>query len=166
MVKLHPRPGSDDLADAATGVQLLSDLLLRRLSPRAVDLFGEDPQRALRPIVDASGGYPRDALRLVRTLLQDESTFPVSPAAITRGIRNLRRYYHNLILATHRDLLVQVRDTHELPSADEDQRRAFGQLFANFLIFAYRNGEEWFDLHPLIRDAKALAPRPPAEPAR
>lgn len=166
MVKLHPRPGSDDPPGAVDGVKLLSNLLLKRLSPREVDIFGEHPEQALRPIVDASGGYPRDALRLVRTLLQDAPSFPVSAAAITRELKNLRRYYHNLVLATHRDLLVHVRDTHELPSDDEAQRRAFGQLFANFLVFAYRNGEEWFDLHPLIRDAKALAPRLPGEPGR
>lgn len=153
MVSVRDRAGEAN----ETGVGLLCRLLERRISPHEKELLGDDPRAALLPIVRASGGYPRDALRLLRSLLQEEEDFPILPAAIDRQIARLRRTYHSRVLSSERELLEHVRRTHQMPSRDAAQRRAFGKLFADFLILAYRNGEEWFDLHPLVADAPALA---------
>ena len=77
MVSVGDRAGEPN----ETGVGLLCKLLERRISPHEKGLLGDDPRAALLPIVRASGGYPRDALRILRSLLQEED-FPLLPAAI------------------------------------------------------------------------------------
>ena len=166
MVKVHDR---QDKA-FEPGLDKLYKLISKRLDVPS-EIFGKDPERTLRPLLQASGGYPRDALRIVRTLLQREVEYPITPVAIDREIRNLKKHYHDTVLGQYANLLRHVRRTHQLPNDTEQQLRLFGQLFSRFLVLAYRNGEEWFDLHPLVRDAPALASAPaqitsPAELAK
>jgi len=63
------------------------------------------------------------------------------------------------VLGTYTELLDQIDRTGQIPNSDIAALRHFGHLFSRFLILAYRNGKEWFDLHPLIRDAPALVAR-------
>jgi DNA polymerase III delta prime subunit len=137
------------------GVRRLYEIIKRRIE-EPERIFGDSPLDALKPLILASGGYPRDALRLVRSVLQNEDTFPVSTTVIDREIRSLQQSYHNLVLGTHAGLLQQIARDHKIPSDTPEQRRQFGELFEHFLVLAYRNGEEWFDLHPLVRNAPAL----------
>lgn len=151
MVKTHERDGTP----FANGLDKLHQLMAHRLGPLE-RIFGADPRPALRPILEASGGYPRDALRMVRALLQSEETFPVTAAQIERTIRGVRQTYHDIVLGTHAPLLKEIADNHRVPTGDGERLRQFGQLFSRFLVLAYRNGEEWFDLHPLVRKAPGL----------
>lgn len=151
MVKIHDRDGQEH----PPGLDKMYELIRRRLE-RPELVFSPDPVAAVRPILLASGGYPRDALRIVRNLLQTEEQFPVPPARVERAIRGVRQTYHDIILRTDAPLLKEIADTHRIPTADRDRLRQFGQLFARFLILAYRNGDEWFDIHPLVRSAPAL----------
>lgn len=154
MVKVHDQGG----APYEPGLTKLYQLIERRLVD-ASKVFGPDPHVAMRPLLVASGGYPRDALRIVRTLLQREAEFPLSASAIQREIRALQRSYHDAVLGTYADLLQIIDGTHQIPNENPEQLRLFGQLFSRFLVLAYRNGEEWFDLHPLVRKAPALLRR-------
>lgn len=159
MVKVRDRQGTT----YEPGLNKLYKLIERRLdNPK--EIFGQDPEQALLPLLEASGGYPRDALRIVRSLLQREMQFPLDKGAIDREIRNLKKHYHDTVLGKYAPLLHHVARTHRLPNDTEEQLRVFGQLFSRFLVLAYRNGEEWFDLHPLVRDAPALVLTEPAGP--
>lgn len=140
------------------GVAKMLDLLrVRLIRPDAV--FTGDPSAALRPIITNSGGFPRDMLRIVRGVLQDAERLPVGPDDVERAIEGLRRSYHDMVLGTHVEMLRSVAHTHAVPHQTEEQRRHFGELFTRFLILAYHNGAEWFDVHPLARDAPALRER-------
>lgn len=37
------------------------------------------------------------------------------------------------------------------------QLAAFGRLVERLLVLAYRNGEEWYDVHPMVRRDPMLA---------
>ena len=154
MVKTHERDGTP----YEPGLDKLYQMVARRLED-PTQVFGPDARAAMRPILEASGGYPRDVLRIVRSLLQNEEQFPVAPPRIERAIRNVRQTYHDIVVGTDALLLKPVADTHQIPSDDRDRLRQFGHLFSRFLVLAYRNGEEWFDLHPLVRKAPALVNR-------
>jgi len=151
MVKIRDQDGAPFVA----GLDKLYDLIRVRLEDPA-RVFGPDPKATLRPLLEASGGYPRDALRMVRSVLQREETFPVSPGVVEREIRSLQQTYHAMVLGTHAQLLDQIARTHQIPNDTPEQLRLFGELFARFLVLAYRNGQEWFDIHPLVRKAPAL----------
>jgi len=154
MIKVHDQSG----AAYEPGLHKLYQMIERRLGDVS-RIFGAEPRAALQPILEASGGYPRDALRLVRTLLTREEDFPVTEAAVKREIRALQRSYYDAVLGDYAELLHHIDRTHRLPNQNPAQLRLFGQLFARFLVLAYRNGEEWFDLHPLVRKAPALQQR-------
>ena len=150
MVKIRdPGPSA---APYAPGIEKMIEMIRRRIDDLPA-VFGADLDVTLRPLVEASGGYPRDLLRMVRTLLTDTEPFPVTPAKAERVVRDLARSYSDTILGTYVDILARVGETHALPKDDAAQLAMFGFLFERWLILAYRNGEEWYDLHPLVRRA-------------
>lgn len=155
MVKIRERTGEP----FQPGVNKLLALVRQRLSPTDPALvFGPQPESLLRPLIDASGGYPRDLLRMIRSLLMDHEV-PLRAEDIAQVISDLKHSYHNTVLGTYAALLAEVARTHALPNTNAADLALFGHLFEHYLIFAYHNGEEWFDIHPLIRDAPHLKGR-------
>jgi hypothetical protein len=134
------------------GVEKLVDLVQRRVRDLA-RIFGEDLDGTLLPLLHASGGYPRDLLRMVRQLLIDARAFPVRPHDSARVIDELSHQYAFVVRGTNLPLLKQIATTHALPQENADQVAAFGRLLERWLVLAYRDGEEWYDLHPLVRRA-------------
>ena len=146
MVKVSEQDGDPYRA----GLAKLERIVGKRFGDHYTEVFGPQPQSILLPLIEASGGYPRDLLRMVRSLVMD-ADLPVSSVDAERVILNLAATYSDTILDSYVDLLVTVGRTHALPRRDEEQRALFGHLFEHWLILAYRNGGEWYDLHPLVR---------------
>jgi len=142
----------------AAGVAKLREVIARRVDDLA-PIFGPDPDATLLPLIEASGGYPRDLLRLVRSLLLDASRFPIQPDDARRIVQELARSYEDTIIGTYVDTLARVHQTHRLPNDNKEQLALFGYLFERWLILAYRNGDEWYDLHPLVRRAPKVRER-------
>ena len=151
MVKIADRDG----APYAAGVGKLHELVQRRLSdlPR---IFGSDLDQTLLPLIEASGGYPRDLLRMVRQVLIDARSFPVTAHVTARIIDELTQQYAFVVRGTNLPLLKRIATTHVLPQTDAEEVAAFGRLLERWLVLAYRNGEEWYDLHPLVRRAAVV----------
>jgi hypothetical protein len=145
MVKIA-EPGG---APVPAGIQKLTELVERRLDVAKV--FGADREATLAPLLRASGGYPRDLLRMVRSLLMESRDFPVGPEDTERVITRLGEDYSRALYATHLDALAAVAETHALPRASDEERAAFARLLDRWFVLAYRNGTEWYDLHPMIR---------------
>jgi DNA polymerase III delta prime subunit len=139
------------------GISKLVELIDRRLELTAI--FGEDAQETLVPLVEASGGYPRDLLRMVRELLRRTRLFPVTAADVQEVIDALAEQYGMIIRSTDLDLLAQVSASHALPPGDAAQLASFGRLLERWLVLAYRNGREWYDLHPLVRRSPIVSER-------
>jgi hypothetical protein len=139
------------------GLTKLAHLIGRRVSLDRV--FGPSPDQTLRPILVASGGYPRDLLRMIRDLLSATPALPVSPVTCERIIQRLAEVYARVIRTPDVDLLVEVARTHKLPKGDGARLATFSRLFNRWLVFAYLNGTEWYDLHPLVRRASEVSER-------
>jgi hypothetical protein len=138
-----------------TGIAKLRDLVARRLDvPR---LFGADLDATLMPLVEASGGYPRDLLRMVRQVLIDVREFPVTAHAAQRVIDELTQQYAFVVRGTNLPLLGKISTTHALPQDSAEEVAQFGRLLERWLVLAYRNGDEWYDLHPLVRRAPIVS---------
>jgi hypothetical protein len=147
MVKIASRDG----VAYEPGLSKLRDLVGKRIDLKRV--FGESVDDTLGPLVKASGGYPRDLLRMVRELLVRSDKFPVQAAASERIIDDLAQEYAFVVRGTHLPILKVLAETHKLPQGDSEQVAAFGRLLEKWLVLAYRNGDEWYDLHPLVRRA-------------
>jgi hypothetical protein len=149
MVKITERSG----ASYWPGVNKLSEVVRRRIDVARV--FGDDG--LLTELVQSSGGYPRDLLRVTREVLVRGDEFPVKPATVSRVIEDLAREYAVIVRGTHVPMLKEVAGTHALPQADAGEVAAFGRLLEKWLVLAYRDEEEWYDLHPLVRRAPLVA---------
>lgn len=139
------------------GIEKLTHLVGRRVDLARV--FGEDLTKTLHPLLEASGGYPRDLLRMMRNLLQSIQSLPATPDECQRVIDRLAETYAMVIRTPDVEMLVEVARNHTLPEGDGERLAVFGRLVAAWLVLAYRNGKEWYDIHPLVREAPAVKRR-------
>jgi hypothetical protein len=150
MVKIAERDGRAYEA----GIEKLRELVRKRIDEQHV--FGKSGA-VLTDLVLASGGYPRDLLRMVREVLVRGESFPVSSLTANRVIDDLAREYAVVVRGTHVPMLEQLSATHTLPQADSNEVASFGRLLEKWLVLAYRDETEWYDLHPLVRRSPLVA---------
>jgi hypothetical protein len=153
MVKITEPDGTQYPA----GFTKLTELIGKRLDLGRI--FGANLEQSFYPLIAASGGYPRDLLRLVRECLWAASDFPVSPKVAQRVTSKLAEGYARTIRDADADILAEIASTHELPRGDTARLSMFGRLLQKLLVLGYRNGHEWYDLHPLVRRAPIVKER-------
>lgn len=150
MVKVRTREG----AAHEPGIAKLTELVFQRIGT-PVEVFGPNPDLAIRALIEASGGYPRDVLRLVRDVIQRAKQFPVSAHDMERVVQIVAEAYEHATLLSNLDVLRFIGRHHRLPEG-LDEVRAASRLFELVQVMTYRNGEEWYDLHPLVARSRAL----------
>jgi hypothetical protein len=94
---------------------------------------------------------------MAREVLVRGETFPVSPKVVSRVIDDLAREYAVVVRGTYVPMLARVAESHAMPQADAAEVAAFGRLLEKWLVLAYRDEEEWYDLHPLVKRAPLVA---------
>lgn len=159
MVKImsKERDESGEAGVVVEGVKRLIEVIERRVDVRAI--FGDDLNKTLMPLVMASGGYLRDLLRLARNVIAHGATFPVDEDFIKQIIRKLAEDYRFTLYGSDLDIVVAVAQTHELPNEDPAQMARFTRLIEQRFILAYRNGDEWYDVHPVVRGERRFLAR-------
>ncbi len=132
----------------ADGYATMRRILERRCPPgdelsRFLDDDGVDV------LIRDSGGHLRDLLRLVRGASVAADELPFTRAAIDRGRQEVRDGL--LPLADdERGCLRKVAKEHEVPLPTQDDWETLAGLFDRHLVLGYKNGETWYDVHPLI----------------
>lgn len=135
-------------------VDRLVELVDRRCNGRATrQQFIGDTE--LRRIIVHSGGDLRDLIRLLKmaALFAFESPqLPVGPAVVDAAFDEWRNAY--LPLAA--DVAVRLADVRKnrIPTVGtEDDWFGVMSDLAEKRVLLYRNGNDWYDVHPLLRDA-------------
>jgi hypothetical protein len=134
------------------GNEALHRVLERRAPPGAFEiLFGPAPHDASMRLVQHCGGHIRDLLRLVRECVVRARVLPLSEAVVTSAIEHLRSDF--LPLATEDALWLDriSRNRHPVHEKPEDGGRLARFLDTHLVLYLKTNGEEWYDLHPLVR---------------
>lgn len=154
MVKVADQKGA---ARFEEGYVVLKKMLSLRMGGDLARVFGPDDTLVDR-LIAASGGYPRDLLRLARYTLHNvaDDLLPVKARAVEEAIGLLREEYGRSLRRDDLALLAEVATHHRLPPLDKGQLRLTHRLFSNMLLLCYRNGEEWFDVHPMVRNHPLL----------
>jgi hypothetical protein len=149
------------LMDRETGQRVPEGFdAMRRILRKRMDLgqvFAD--VEPLDDLIEASGGYPRDFLRMmhevVLSALMEKIAPPISATDLARLVKNVIRdqvrVYDKPIFDEDLPLLVEVARTHDVPRSERKQAFRLAELFDNHFVLGYRNGEEWYDLHPLVR---------------
>lgn len=132
-----------------------------KLLPLLQKRLGEDwPQLLsapqLRQLVEKTGGDLRDLLRCTRAVLLKglmKQSFPVLPDMLKEAFADMRRPYLPLSQASRERLLVVDRtfEVGELLEDDHQWSVVMSDLAQKRLLM-YLNGQEWYGVHPLLRD--------------
>ncbi len=128
------------------------DLLEKVISHRGRwDLLLGPDRAVLDQLSLLSGGHIRDFLRLFSEIIRRADRLPVPRETVEAAISQVRSEYLpiadadakwlSVIAETHSVALPKISDVHDL-----------ARYLDTHLALCYRNGEEWYDIHPLIRD--------------
>lgn len=155
MVSIQLQDGSN----CEAGISLLRQMVLARVFP---DLDEQERLSKIPEIFDSlatldrlcyvSGGHVRDLLRLLNTWIVEERALPLSRATLEKVIRARRNEMAKTISDDEWELLRQVR---ERKTVRGDQ--GYQTLIRSRLVFEYHDGSEsWFDINPVLAEAKEL----------
>ncbi len=111
-------------------------------------LLGE--RALLDRLIETSGGHLRDLLRIVAEVIRRAEDLPVGAATVDRAISQIRSEFLPIAESDAR-WLWRIAQTHEASLEDMSMLPALVRFFDTHLVLVYRNGLEWYDVHPVIR---------------
>ncbi|MFL6625536.1 MAG: hypothetical protein ACJ8G1_03735 [Vitreoscilla sp.] len=109
---------------------------------------------ALDRLASNSGGDLREFFRLIRFCLpavRDDSQLPLSAVAVVHAENSAR----NEMLPIPADNLIwlkRISKTHNTCLATDADLPTLAHFLDNRLVLNYRNGTDWYDVHPLLRE--------------
>ncbi|HEY9741630.1 MAG TPA: P-loop NTPase fold protein [Coleofasciculaceae cyanobacterium] len=143
------------------GMALLRQMVLARAFPdldedqrkdKITEIF--DSPQTLDRLCSVSGGHVRDLLRLLNTWIKKGRQLPLSGETLEDVIRSRRNEMTMPVSDEEWELLRQVRQRKKV---SDDQ--GYQKLIRSRLVFEYRDkGESWFDINPILAEAKELQP--------
>jgi hypothetical protein len=140
-VRIDQEPSVSALADAVK---------LRAPDKDWQRLFGNEA--VLVEVVKMSGGHLRNLMLGVRELLAravSARDLPVGDRELHLAKYAIERSLKPVLLADAK-WLKQVQLTRRVPLEADDDLDRFARLLDTGLLLAYRNGEDWYQPHPLI----------------
>lgn len=109
---------------------------------------------ALDRLAVSSGGDLREFFRLIRLCLpavRDDAQLPLSPEAVAQA-ENAARVEMLPIPADHLTWLKRISQTHDTCLDKDELLPTLAHFLDNRLVLNYRNGTDWYDVHPLLRE--------------
>jgi hypothetical protein len=132
------------------GSKALLSLVRRRFAPDGIKKVFGDESRVER-LIAVCGGHFRDLLRMLREVLLQAESFPVSDTILKRAILEVRKQYLPISVSDARWLDRIAKKRRPDQDGDGDAGR-LARFLDSHLVLYLLNGEEWYDVHPLIRD--------------
>ncbi|EXI68492.1 MAG: Beta-hexosaminidase [Candidatus Accumulibacter adjunctus] len=144
------RPAAGKPAEIYAGGQEKMRAIIDRRYPAWSDFFTE---KQLNRLAESSGGDLRDYFRMLRlavTRLPANGVLPLADTVLLDAEQAVRGDMLP-IAADDRGWLARITTSHqpELPSLDK--LADFARLQQGKYVLQYRNGEDWYDVHPLLR---------------
>ena len=136
------------------GIDALRALVEKRFSPEGlVRFFGPDPFSRADRLIVLCGGHFRDLLLLLRQTVLRADSLPVSDEAIDAAIINVRSNFLPISLddAKWLDQIEREKAT-LLKSTEPAEISRLTRFLDTHIVLYLRNGEEWYDVHPLVRE--------------
>ena len=113
-------------------------------------LLGND-RSLLDRLIRNSGGHLRDLLRLLSQVLLRAKELPVPERIVDAAISQVRNTF--LPIPNVDALwLAEIADSYQVDLEELAALPSLSRFFDTHLVLCYRNGEEWYDVHPLVRE--------------
>ena len=142
----------------APGMEGLRSLVEKRFSKDGLARFlGSDPRPRLERFITLSGGHFRDLLLLLRETVLRADALPASEPSIENAIISVRSHFLPIPVDDAKWLAQIERERASLLKNDSPEEIGRLAKFLDSHLFLYlKNGMEWYDIHPLVRDEVAL----------
>lgn len=101
---------------------------------------------------EMSGGHLRDLMRMMQDLvrrLRQRDILPATDLLVTETIQAATR---EMLPVADEDArwLLRINENHEFPLPSIEQLPRLSRFLDTHVVLCYRNGKEWFGVHPLI----------------
>jgi hypothetical protein len=147
MIKLQTREGEK----FQPGFDAARKIVTRRIPPDVLaELLGDDMEKRLDEMITWSGGYPRELVRMLQSVVGGE-TFPLSEHAFRRVLNEISDQYSDSIQSSAYPWLARVALDKKLDKEDDKHRRTADHMLASNAVLRYLNDSAWYDLHPAVR---------------
>jgi hypothetical protein len=136
------------------GNDALRALIRKRFSSDGLErFFGPDPLPRAQRLIDLCGGHFRDLLLLLRQTVLRADSLPVSAKAIDGAILNVRSNFLPISLDDAKWLAEIERERKTLlRTTDPADIHRLTRFLDTHVVLYLKNGEEWYDVHPIVRD--------------
>ncbi len=133
--------------DSDGGVAIIREIIARRFPPWQTLL----PSEALDRIIEASGGDLRDLFRLLSIVLLELEFSTDVDAVLRHALEQIRRDM-TWIVQSHLERLRYLALDKKPRLESEADMDALVHDLETKRVLMYRNGDDWYDVHPLLRD--------------
>ncbi|MBL1197865.1 MAG: AAA family ATPase [Nostoc sp. GBBB01] len=141
------------------GMALMKQMVLARAFPdlQPDDRLGKitevfDNPATLDRLCKLSGGHVRDLLRLLNTWIMEEMALPLSRDTLDQVVRARR---NEMIMPISDEEWQLLRHVKQNKKVSDDQ--GYQKLIRSRFVFEYRDsGESWFDVNPILQEAREL----------
>lgn len=147
LTSLHIFMNRSQMPDTEGGVKQVREIVARRYPDYAKLL----PDSLLNRVIEYSGGDLRDLFRLLNLVLSVLDKAESEDAALAYAKGQYQRDTTWLV-SEERARLLRVSQTKEPVLDTEADRDAFVQDLELKRVLMYRNGKDWCDIHPMLRD--------------
>lgn len=145
--------GRDEITIDENGIKIMEHIVNRRFE-RWEQIFSKSQ---MRQMILATGGDFRDFFRLIRGVLRKipvknrEVKMPINDQLIVQAKSDL---LNDMLPIPTEDQkwLRRIATTHKPELQKHDDLPRFISFFDNNLVLTYRNGERWYDIHPLLKE--------------
>lgn len=143
-----------------SGWNALRSLVLKRLGAEACrKVFNcqtTEPFTAADDLIEACGGDLRIMLRLLREMLLRTRSLPISQDAINGAITSVRGDFMSISIEDALWLAkIGEQRKHGLPDTTPENVNRLTRFLDTHFVLYLKNGEKWYDTHPLIREEVA-----------
>jgi hypothetical protein len=139
------------------GCVSLRKLVLERFSEEGFKkFFGDEPTAEITradKLIDVCGGHFRDLLTLLREAILPTNELPISDKDIETAIANVKSSFLPISLEDA-NWLAKIAESRSdsLPNIKGENVGRLTRYLDTHLVLYFRNGDDWYDVHPLIRD--------------
>ena len=113
-------------------------------------LLGQD-RSVLHHLIRSSGGHLRHLLRLLANIALRTRTLPVPESAVAAAIGQRKAQFLPIPYDDAR-WLAAIGQTHQVEPQSLREIPSLPRFFDTHLVLCHRNGREWYDVHPLIKE--------------
>jgi hypothetical protein len=150
MIKVADRDGKP----FEQGYHAARSVIRKRIPDDALEeLLGPTFEARIFEIIGWSGGYLREIVRILREILALEEPGELSEEAFHRMLRYAGEGYRRAVMGSGAlEWLGRVAAEKSLRTENDAERLAASDMLQGSIVFRYLNDDDWYDLHPAVRD--------------